>query len=349
MSRIRTSRSIATRGAAGFTLVELLVVIAIIGILVALLLPAVQSAREAARRAQCQSNMKQLGLALLNYESTYGRLPEGAGGWGNRANGNIQAGSTNGKPRVPFIVPILPMLEEGNLLTGYDDKKSWSEQSNDVLQAIEQPIKVFQCPSDQPVVMTNGTPNTRGVFILDPKGNYGINWGSWNWGDQEDERIFDPATRPTGAGEDGPHAPFWVQYGARLSQITDGTSHTLAMMEILQAPTGPQGTHTNQREIDRRARIWNEAPGCVNVTTRETPNSGASDIGLCVDQPEIGLPCTFNSSVNNYFLVARSQHPGGVQAVMCDGSVHFVPDDIDLRTWQLLSLQADGFPVGVNE
>lgn len=331
------------RSLTGFTLVELLVVIAIIGILVGLLLPAVQAAREAARRSQCQNNLRQLGLALLNYESSFGRLPEGAGGWGPKPAGNL-----NGMPRKPMIVQILPQLESGNILSGYDPKVSWSEQSRDILLAIENPITVFQCPSDQQQIMTNGTPNERGEFILDPKGNYGLNWGSWNWGDQEDERIFDPAARPTGAGEDGPHAPFWVEYGARLSQITDGTSHTLAMMEMIQSPTGPQGTHTNQREIDRRARIWNESPGCTNITTRETPNSGASDVGLCIDQPEIGLPCTFSSNVNNHYLTARSRHPNGVQALMCDGSVHFVADDIDLRTWQLLSLQADGFPTSIS-
>lgn len=333
----------------GFTLVELLVVIAIIGILVSLLLPAVQAAREAARRSQCQNNLRQLGLAILNYESAEGRLPAGAGGWNPKAPASLLPPGAN-EPRTPFVVPILPMLEEGARLANYDQSIGWQNQDRAVLDVLTAPISAFQCPSDEPQVMTNATPNDRNEFIFDTKGNYGVNWGSWEWDDQEDERVFAVGDeRPTPSTKRGPHAPFWVGYGARLAHITDGTSHTFAMMEMIQAPTGPQGTHTDRTQIDRRARIWNESPGCYAISTKETPNTGAADIGLCVDRPDIGLPCQFSSSVGDYFLASRSRHPGGVQVLMVDGSVHFASDDIDLRTWQLLSMQADGFPVTIKQ
>ena len=320
-----------------FTLVELLVVIAIIGILVGLLLPAVQAAREAARRSQCLNNLRQLALAHLNYESTYGRLAPGNRGWNPDSPGLLytqnEINSGQGNPRTPNVVFLMPFFEEGNRLAEYDDTIAWFEQDPNIIEVLNDPIQVFQCPSDEPWIMDNASQ----VDFNDAKGNYGLNWGSFGFLDQEDERAFDPtAMRVNEPLEDGRKAPFWLEFGARFSQITDGTSKTLLMMEIRQTPSEVG------EPIDRRARIWNEASGCHQVTTVNGPNSGADDIGLCADRPEIGLPCFNTGSIAIHGLVSRSNHPGGVHVSFCDGSSRFVTDVIDNRTWQLLSLIGDG-------
>ena len=112
----------------------------------------------------------------------------------------------------------------------------------------------------------------------------------------------------------------------------------MAMIEMRQAPSeAGQG-------VDRRGRIWNDDSSCYQVSTRVTPNSSAADNGRCVDRPEMKLPCVSTGSgpKQDHTMAARSRHPGGVQTVMCDGSVHFVSDSIDLETWRALSSQDGG-------
>lgn len=325
----RQNKVVRVRSVAGFTLVELLVVIAIIGTLVSLLLPAVQAAREAARRAQCQNNMKQLGLAVLNYESARKSLPPGNLGWDPDTDNH----GPSGKPRTPFVVWILPYLEEGNAYEQYDFSKGWHDQPA-LLPIMQRPLASYQCPSDEGQVMDNATGS---LDYDDHKGNYGINWGSHTYWDQENEEAFGQADDRVKT-EDGRKAPFWLEFGARLSQIEDGTSNTLAMMEILQAPS--EGSAPD--DLDRRGRIWNETSGCHLVSTFNSPNSGEKDFGLCVDRPEINLPCLQNPTERWNMMSARSNHSGGVNTVMCDGSVQFFTDEVDLKMWQFLSMLADG-------
>jgi len=309
-----------------FTLVELLVVIAIIGVLVALLLPAVQAAREAARRAHCQNNLKQLGLALQNYVSAHGSLPPG------------NLGSGDGKPRTPLLVFILPHIEEGTRFALYDFELPWYQQPQHVIDQINAPISTYQCPSDGSFRMWNAS----GDIFHDPKGNYGVNWGSDAFWDQEDERALGEVARIYQPIEDGKKAPFWLSYGARLAEIVDGTSHTLAMMELIQS-------RSNQGDpIDRRGRIWNDGSACYQVMTAQTPNSAQKDVGRCADQPELQLPCRNSGYVNKHSLTSRSRHAGGVNSSFCDGAVRFVSNDVDLVTWQLLSMQADNVPVSLD-
>ena len=127
---------------AGFTLVELLVVIAIIGVLVALLLPAVQAAREAARRTSCQNKLKQIGLAILNFESSMQFLPVAADSTGAIGRGV--------EGRTSMMVQILPFLEGSALAAAWDFSQGPSGSPNDLL--IERPEPLFQCPSDESVV-----------------------------------------------------------------------------------------------------------------------------------------------------------------------------------------------------
>ena len=278
-----------------FTLVELLVVIAIIAVLIGLLLPAVQSAREAARRSACSNNQKQLGLAMHVHHDAKKTLPPGNKRFTTTTSGTVLS---------PTVVFLLPFIEERSRADLYDYKKSWLAQ----IAVVGQVIPAYQCPSDTSRVMESAQ-GTGG----DRKGSYGVNWGQNTFGTQTYK------------------APFFSNYGARFADITDGTSKTLMLMEMIQAPSDAG------QESDRRGRIWNPSGGSYQLMTRVVPNSTANDVGYCVHRPEIGLPCTPATSDNPCTSASRSKHPGGVMCSFCDGSVRFVADNVDLTAWQAAS------------
>ncbi|MDQ3332190.1 MAG: DUF1559 domain-containing protein, partial [Planctomycetota bacterium] len=202
----------------GFTLIELLVVIAIIAVLIALLLPAVQQAREAARRVQCKNNLKQLGLALHNYENTYGVFPP---------NGATSQYSYSPQAQ------LLPFIEQANLqrLIDFDQpliigSGGPSSRLNPAIQpAAEKAVSVFLCPSDGGEVFyvdTTKTPNERFAG-----GNYMASMGSgvgWNC------YTSRPPSLPTWNGSDG---LFWNGSKVRFRDLTDGTTNTIAFGEAL--------------------------------------------------------------------------------------------------------------------
>ena len=331
--------------ARGFTLVELLVVIAIIGVLVALLLPAVQAAREASRRADCLNKLHQLGLAMHNYESAHKQLPKGIVGYdptktnipsfqpnpADPANPPIPPATTE----APFVVFLMPYLEESAMYAQYDFKRDVQQQYNDATSAVGKLLPSFQCPSDEP----QDAGKCSGSSGEDWKGNYGINWGAYIAACQRPLPV-NPLAELGDSQADCPApramfrvAPFHIEFGARLAQITDGTSNTLAMMEMVQTDAAAGST------CDRRARIWCEKPGCYTVMTRNLPNSKNRDEGNCRADLTYA-PCsdmTVAQGRTDSHNASRSRHPGGVNIVMCDSSVHFVNDGVDLVTWRAMS------------
>jgi prepilin-type N-terminal cleavage/methylation domain-containing protein/prepilin-type processing-associated H-X9-DG protein len=311
-----------SNGGRGFTLIELLVVIAIIAVLIALLLPAVQAAREAARRAQCINNLKQLGLALHNYADVNQRFPMGA-------QGRLPTTGLYPSPsyRQPFVVTLLPYFEQTAAYQSYNfDKVLFEDAANNTARLTT--LAVFNCPSD--VARIFAKLNGSVVQNYDVKGSYGVNWGMNTMLNQGPLN-----TAPTATG----YAPFYFSYGARLADLIDGSSNTLGMMELIQT-VSPNGPNT---AIDRRGRMWNDDTACYQVTTRLAPNTKAPDYGLCFNDLSNQAPCTSDSSSGvDYYLAARSKHPGGVNVLFCDGSVRFIKNSIHVPTWQALSTRGLG-------
>jgi prepilin-type N-terminal cleavage/methylation domain-containing protein/prepilin-type processing-associated H-X9-DG protein len=316
-----------------FTLVELLVVIAIIGVLVALLLPAVQAAREAARRSQCQNNLKQIGLAMHNYEDTFKTLPGGVGRWGC-CWGTWQ-------------VRVFPFMEQKNLSDLYRNSDGNDAtgirygQSPNNTNVTQKRIKTLTCPSDRPNAPTGSITNH----------NYGVNYGNTSFFHATLNGIPYHGSPfrayPGSTSDDGPvdaaSVPGFTRiYGipVRLAEITDGTSNTLMVAEVRQG----QGADI------RGFTWWGGASGFV---TYLPPNTSQADImtgagSLCQSNLLTNPPCTSGpaTATSPRMMAARSRHPNGLQAVYCDGHIGFIPNSINYNTWQAIGSAHGGDSVG---
>ena len=315
----------------GFTLVELLVVIAIIGILIALLLPAVQAAREAARRTQCTNNLKQIGLAILNFENQYRALPAGAT---HKDHGRAAEFS--------MFLLIQPFLEQGNVHDRYNFYVNSRIYSNQEVTRAQ--IPGYLCPSDDAkgrawVISFNGDRTARSNYVacfgtamqLPNPDDFSRLWTTIDL-DGED------------ADTDGYFRIQGKRTGRRLAEITDGTSHTIMATALLAGRVDVEdGSPTiSWSPIDLRGLWVMTWMGMSMYSHFLTPNSSAGDaIEHCL--PDIDMPCNLQARADQLMTgdaAARSQHPSGVVAVSGDGHVRFYSDIINLSVWRVLATYA---------
>ncbi|MDR1382860.1 MAG: DUF1559 domain-containing protein [Planctomycetaceae bacterium] len=294
-----------------FTLVELLVVIAIIGILIALLLPAVQAAREAARRMQCSNNLKQWSLAVHTHA-------DAKQGWFNIGACNNDRTVENGRAyrRISWPTELWPYVEQQQLFSQYDFGKRFHDAGN--IDTYRQKIAGYYCPSNNPNSDQGNTDTYWRVM-----GNYVTNMGNSPLHQSTEEQA-----RFTGA-------PFGVGHVYGLENIADGTSNTAAFSEIIIA--APGGT------TDQRGDFLNDegSPGFMARDADLTPNSKVPDYcRICVENVS-KAPCTKVGANTDVEIAPRSYHTGGVNLGLCDGAVRFVSDTVSPNSWQAV-LSADG-------
>jgi prepilin-type N-terminal cleavage/methylation domain-containing protein len=326
-----------------FTLVELLVVIAIIGVLVALLLPAVQAAREAARRMQCSNHLRQIGIATHNYVSTFRVLP---------ASTIVDLRRTQTVNNLGWGVHgrILPFIEQSNLADRVDLTLGW-----DVQQAIDGlKIPIYGCPSDP------GSDRIR-----DPGGGrprlypttYGFNFGTWF--------VFDPRVNRGGDGI------FYPNSHLPLASILDGTSHTLLAAEVRAwqpyTRNGGPPTPAIPDNVPAASAMVASGPDYKETGHTEWPDGRVHHTGFTATlPPRTRVPYTVGSvtvdaDYNSWqegmqghagqptfaLITSRSYHSGVVMGVMVDGSVRPFSENIELPVWRSLATRAGGEIVSV--
>jgi len=306
----------------GFTLVELLVVIAIIGILVGLLLPAVQAAREAARRMQCSNNLKQIGLALHNYESAHRTFPPG---FISRVTGPWPGGGNNPIPEVgpgwSLFGMILPQLEQANLHSNINFQLPIIAPANQMARSTR--VTGYQCPSDtwnQPVTVW---PTSSGISDLAHSSYVGCLGGG------------DPANAPgyTAMYEEQPfNGMFHRNVGVRHADIIDGTSNTIGLGEraSMFAPNGWAGVIPTAQTVfspwiaKRRGQV-------VGQTVRPA-------ITMATVHVRTGGPNASTGSPGGFW----SPHTGGCFFLLMDGSTHTIATTVEMPIFRAMAGRNDG-------
>lgn len=338
-----TFRARKFKNVSAFTLVELLVVIAIIGILISMLLPAVQAVREAARRTTCANNLRQMGLASLNYESAHMEFPE--------SYRLATVAPTNRGWSAQAI--ILPFIDHANLSANinfnleYVDTTQTLDSGSGARPLASQKVPVYLCPSEiNDRVRTNSAGNPTHYPL-----NYAANAGVWF--------VYDPATGRTGQGA------LATSRGNRISSFTDGTSNTLFFGEVkaytpymrnaaiagdVPMPNDPLTISSLGGDFKTSSGHTEWVDGRVHQTSFTatfTPNTVVpyedSSSGGIHDVDWTNQQEGNSATARTYAAVtSRSFHPGGVNTCRADGSVHFASSDISLPVWQAKSTRNGG-------
>jgi prepilin-type N-terminal cleavage/methylation domain-containing protein/prepilin-type processing-associated H-X9-DG protein len=351
----------------GFTLIELLVVIAILAVLIGLLLPAVQKVRAAAARLSCSNNLKQLGLALHNYESANDSFPPAA----TYSYTNVDANGVTANESWAVGARLLPYIEQDNsaaVITKVSGTINGPRGDGDpaVSAVVQQRLPLFICPSDP-----NTVPVADGTNFIYPI-NYGFNYGTW--------QLYNWSTGAQGDGTFLITTPLnGATTGVRIGGISDGLSNTLGAAEVkaltinlrgagtppagLPAPGSIQGYGTTLRFLTGSTTLgsghkeWGDARVIqTGVTTTFTPNTlvpcpggtagGTSGVTYDVDFSSFtegnGIAYIGTNSATYAAVTARSYHAGGVNALLMDGSVRFVSNAVSTATWQGLGTRAGG-------
>lgn len=330
-----TFRAKSARRNSAFTLVELLVVIAIIGVLVGLLLPAVQAAREAARRMQCSNNMRQVALAALNYEAACRRLPAS-----RISRTDDRLGPANS---LSVHARLLPFMEASQVYSLIDFGAEWNDSRNESARMTT--VGTFRCPSD---------PATYIPAIAGGVNNYYVNSGTiplWN------RTIAAPLSEVPDC-----NGVFFRDSFLKLASITDGLSTTAAICERLTGDFS-QTTSTPRTDTFRpgtNAMTADEAlRDCLNVNVSDLSQQGFSDIGAPwirgyhstteyyhINNPN-GRSCMFPPG--RIMTTANSQHANLVNTALCDGSTQSVSSNIDLLIYRALGTRNGGEVVSLSE
>jgi prepilin-type N-terminal cleavage/methylation domain-containing protein/prepilin-type processing-associated H-X9-DG protein len=316
------SRHVANRRR-GFTLVELLVVIAIIGILIGLLLPAINAAREAGRRAKCQNNLKQLSLAMINFENNRGGFPAMAMGWVNKPLHTGELWSDDHG----WYSQIGGFIEQLGWTKWIDMSVSLGNAKNTVARRYMNPL--FACPSDRGLQRNQWDTDEWARL----RGNYMVNAGNTNYGQTDIGTV-----KFLGA-------PFTYVKQTPTSKITDGLAHTLMMSEVRVLPelasdgSGGWGGPPSDFETSLGGQIFNGwlPPNSTDgdmVARKILSASFYQTAGIPVP---VALSGDDDTQTVAQSYAARSRHSGGVVATYCDGSVGFVSETISLPIWRGLT------------